>query len=81
MVAAGADRRGKSRVELCADVDTAYRGSDEALQFLVEHGAKIGALTKAGDSVADMVNGPEALRNSASGSGGAGTKTRIAARG
>ncbi|MBZ5606531.1 MAG: ankyrin repeat domain-containing protein, partial [Acidobacteriia bacterium] len=49
-----ADRRGFSAVH-----GAAYRGNNEALQFLVEHGAKIDARTKAGDSAADMANGPE----------------------
>jgi len=49
-----ADRRGFTALH-----GAAYRGNNEALQFLVEKGARIDARTKAGDSVADMANGPE----------------------
>jgi hypothetical protein len=33
-------------------------GNNEMVLYLVDHGAKIGAKTKAGDTVADMANGP-----------------------
>lgn len=36
----------------------AYLGNDDMIKFLVSKGAKIDAKSKAGDSVADMANGP-----------------------
>jgi ankyrin repeat protein len=36
----------------------AVRGDNEMIQFLVSKGAKIDAVTKTGDTVADMANGP-----------------------
>jgi len=36
----------------------AVRGDNEMIKFLVSKGAKIGAVTKTGDTVADMANGP-----------------------
>ncbi len=36
----------------------AFRGDDELIQFLVAKGANVKAKTKAGDTVADMANGP-----------------------
>ncbi len=36
----------------------AYRGNNEMVNYLVEKGAKVTARSKAGDSVADMANGP-----------------------
>ncbi len=36
----------------------AYLGNNEMVSYLVSHGAKIDARTKAGDTVADMANGP-----------------------
>jgi ankyrin repeat protein len=57
-------------VELGADVNAAdsrgytalhgaaYIGDNAMVQYLVDRGAKIDAVTKAGDTVADMANGP-----------------------
>ena len=57
-------------VELGADVNAAdargytalhgaaYIGNNAMVQYLVDKGAKIDAVTKAGDTVADMANGP-----------------------
>jgi ankyrin repeat protein len=57
-------------VELGADVNAAdargytalhgaaYIGDNRMVQYLVDRGAKIDAVTKAGDTVADMANGP-----------------------
>ena len=36
----------------------AYVGNNEMVLYLVDHGANIGAKTKAGDTIADMANGP-----------------------
>jgi ankyrin repeat protein len=36
----------------------AYVGNNEMVLYLVDHGAKLGAKTKAGDTIADMANGP-----------------------
>jgi ankyrin repeat protein len=37
---------------------TAFRGDNDMVRLLVEKGAKVDAVTKAGDTVADMANGP-----------------------
>jgi len=55
----GADLNASDRRGFTALHGAAYRGNTEAIAFLVEKGAKIDARTKAGDSVADMANGPE----------------------
>lgn len=36
----------------------AYLGNDEMIKYLISKGAKIDAVSKAGDTVADMANGP-----------------------
>jgi ankyrin repeat protein len=36
----------------------AFRGDNEMINFLITKGAKIDAITKEGDSIADMANGP-----------------------
>jgi hypothetical protein len=36
----------------------AFRGDNDLIKFLVAKGAKVDAKTKAGDTVADMANGP-----------------------
>ena len=49
----GVDSRGYTALH-----GAAYIGNNEMVTYLVENGAKVDAMTKAGDSPADMANGP-----------------------
>lgn len=55
----GVDVNGVDRNGFTALHGAAYRGSNDTVQFLFDHGGKIDARTRTGDSVADMANGPE----------------------
>jgi ankyrin repeat protein len=54
----GADVNAKDTLGYTALHGAAFVGDLKNIQYLVDHGAKIDAKTKAGDTVADLANGP-----------------------
>ena len=54
----GADVNAKDTLGYTPLHGAAFVGDSKNIQYLVDHGAKIDAKTKAGDTVADLANGP-----------------------
>jgi len=54
----GLDVNAKDNYNYTALHGAAYRGDNDVVKFLVEHGAKLDVRSKKGQTVTDMANGP-----------------------